>query len=122
VPEKPRPGGAPRRCCAPGITTYSPLRHWKVRNGQKVGVVGLGGLGHMGVKSRTRSARGPSVFTTSAGQDRGRATARSDEVVVSSDAAEMAKHAGTFDFILDTVVRRARPERLPRAPEAGRAR
>ena len=93
-------GTAPLLCA--GITTYSPLRHWKVGKGQKVGIVGLGGLGHMGVKfanafgaesccSRPRRAR----------RDGRRLGAH--EVVVSKNAAEMKKHELSFDFILDTV-------------------
>ena len=97
------PGWTWRPCCA-GITTYSPLRKWKVGKGQKVGVVGLGGLGHMGVKFAD-AFRGPtwSTFTTSPGRPRTPSGWARDEVVVARNAGEMQKHAGSFDFILDTV-------------------
>jgi uncharacterized zinc-type alcohol dehydrogenase-like protein len=96
------PAGAAPLVCA-GITTWSPLRHWKVRAGQKVGVVGLGGLGHMGVKfARALEAR-VEVFTTSAGKSQDALRLGAHEVVVSKNAAEMEKHLGSFDFILDTV-------------------
>jgi len=88
--------------CA-GITTYSPLRHWNVRSGQKVGVVGLGGLGHMAVKfARALGAR-VVVFTTSPNKAEDATRLGAHEVVISKNAAEMTKQAGTFDFILDTV-------------------
>jgi uncharacterized zinc-type alcohol dehydrogenase-like protein len=102
VPEKLEPAGAAPLLCA-GITTYSPMRHWNVRKGQKVGVVGLGGLGHMGVKFAHALGARTVVFTTSAGKSADARRLGADEVVLSKDAAEMAKHAGTFDFILDTV-------------------
>jgi uncharacterized zinc-type alcohol dehydrogenase-like protein len=92
---------APLLCA--GITTYSPLRHWKVGPGMKVGVVGIGGLGHVAVKLAHAMGAHTVAFTTSAGK---RADARSlgaDEVIVSRDADEMAAHAGSFDLILDTV-------------------
>jgi uncharacterized zinc-type alcohol dehydrogenase-like protein len=94
-------GTAPLLCA--GITTYSPLRHWNVRAGQKVGVVGLGGLGHMGVKiARALGAR-VVVFTTSPGKAEDAARLGAHDVVVSKDAAQMRKQQGSFDFILDTV-------------------
>ena len=94
-------GTAPLLCA--GITTYSPMRHWGVGKGKKVGVVGLGGLGHMGVKfSRAFGAR-TVVFTTSPNKKEDALRLGADEVVVSKDAAAMRKHAGSFDFILDTV-------------------
>ena len=102
VPEKLDPAGAAPLLCA-GITTYSPMRHWNVRKGQKVGVVGLGGLGHMGVKFAHALGARTVVFTTSAGKTADATRLGADEVVLSKDAAAMAKHAGTFDFILDTV-------------------
>ena len=102
VPDALDPAGAAPLLCA-GITTYSPLRHWKVREGQKVGVVGLGGLGHMGVKlARALGAR-VVVFTTSPGKAEGAARLGAHDVVVSRNSAEMQKHVGSFDFILDTV-------------------
>jgi uncharacterized zinc-type alcohol dehydrogenase-like protein len=92
---------APLLCA--GITTYSPLRHWKVGPGQKVGIVGLGGLGHMGVKFARAFGAHVVVFTTSPAKRDDAIRLGAHEVVVSSDANEMAKHAGTFDFILDCV-------------------
>ena len=92
---------APLLCA--GITTYSPLRHWKVGPGQKVGVVGLGGLGHMGVKFAHAFGAHTVLFTTSPGKVADGKRLGADEVVVSKDAGQMRKHAGTFDFILDCV-------------------
>jgi uncharacterized zinc-type alcohol dehydrogenase-like protein len=94
-------GTAPLLCA--GITTYSPLRHWGVTGGKKVGVVGLGGLGHMGVKFARAFGAHVVVFTTSPGKKEDALRLGADEAVVSRDANEMQKHAGTFDFILDTV-------------------
>ena len=92
---------APLLCA--GITTYSPLRHWNVRKGQKVGVVGLGGLGHMGVKFANAFGAHVVLFTTSAGKTNDALRLGAHEVVVSKNEAEMQKHAASFDFILDTV-------------------
>lgn len=86
-----------------GITTYSPLRHWKVSNGQRVGVVGLGGLGHLAVKFAHAFGAKVAVFTTSARKKNDALKLGADEVIVSTDAEAMKQHAGTFDFILDTV-------------------
>jgi uncharacterized zinc-type alcohol dehydrogenase-like protein len=94
-------GAAPLLCA--GITTYSPLRHWGVTKGKKVGVVGLGGLGHMGVKFAHALGAHTVVFTTSPGKKEDALRLGADEVVLSKDANEMAKHAGSFDFILDAV-------------------
>src|ERR1700686_1805300 len=94
-------GAAPLLCA--GITTYSPMRHWGVTKGKKVGVVGLGGLGHMGVKFAHALGAHTVVFTTSAGKKEDALRLGADEVVLSRDANEMAKHAGSFDFILDAV-------------------
>jgi uncharacterized zinc-type alcohol dehydrogenase-like protein len=94
-------GVAPLLCA--GITTYSPMRHWGVTKGQKVGVVGLGGLGHMGVKFAHALGAHTVVFTTSPGKKDDALRLGADEVVVSRNADEMAKHAGSFDFILDAV-------------------
>ncbi len=94
-------GVAPLLCA--GITTYSPMRHWGVTKGMKVGVVGLGGLGHMGVKfARALGAR-VVVFTTSLNKKEDALRLGADEVVMSRNAEEMQKHAGSFDFILDTI-------------------
>jgi uncharacterized zinc-type alcohol dehydrogenase-like protein len=94
-------GAAPLLCA--GITTYSPLRHWNVRKGQKVGVVGLGGLGHMAVKFANAFGANVVLFTTSSNKSADALRLGAHEVVVSKNDAEMRKHAGSFDFILDTV-------------------
>jgi uncharacterized zinc-type alcohol dehydrogenase-like protein len=94
-------GAAPLLCA--GITTYSPLRHRGVTKGKKVGVVGLGGLGHMGVKFAHALGAHTVVFTSSPGKTEDALRLGADEVVLSKDANEMAKHAGSFDFILDAV-------------------
>jgi uncharacterized zinc-type alcohol dehydrogenase-like protein len=88
--------------CA-GITTYSPMRHWGVTEGKKAGVVGLGGLGHMGVKFAHAFGAHVVVFTTSPHKKEDALRLGADEVVVSRDANAMQKHAGSFDFILDAV-------------------
>ena len=92
---------APLLCA--GITTYSPLRHWKVGPGQKVGVVGLGGLGHMGVKFAHAFGAHVVLFTTSPGKVDDGLRLGANEVVISKNANEMARHGGSFDFILDCV-------------------
>ena len=94
-------GAAPLLCA--GITTYSPMRHWNVTKGQKVGIVGLGGLGHMGVKFAHALGAHVVVFTTSPGKKDDALRLGADEVVISRNADEMAKHAGSFDYILDAV-------------------
>jgi alcohol dehydrogenase (NADP+) len=94
-------GAAPLLCA--GITTYSPMRHWGVAEGKKVGVVGLGGLGHMGVKFARALGAHVVVFTTSPHKKEDALRLGADEVVVSRNANEMQKHAGSFDFILDCV-------------------
>src|SRR5579863_5092702 len=94
-------GTAPLLCA--GITTYSPMRHWGVATGKKVGVVGLGGLGHMGVKFAHALAAHTVVFTTSPGKKDDAMRLGADEVVISKNADEMKKHAFSFNFILDTV-------------------
>jgi uncharacterized zinc-type alcohol dehydrogenase-like protein len=102
VPSNIDPAGAAPLLCA-GITTYSPLRHWGVSAGKKVGVVGLGGLGHMGVKFARAFGAHVVVFTTSPAKTEDALRLGAHEVVVSRDANAMAKHAGSFDFILDAV-------------------
>jgi uncharacterized zinc-type alcohol dehydrogenase-like protein len=102
VPNKLDPAGTAPLLCA-GITTYSPLRHWKVGKGQKVGVVGLGGLGHMGLKFAKAFGAHVVLFTTSPNKTADAIALGADEVVISKNAAEMQKHAGSFNFILDTV-------------------
>jgi uncharacterized zinc-type alcohol dehydrogenase-like protein len=94
-------GTAPLLCA--GITTYSPVRHWGVTKGKKVGVVGLGGLGHMAVKFAHTLGAHVVVFTTSASKKDDALRLGADEVVLSKDANQMAKHAGSFHFILDAV-------------------
>ena len=94
-------GAAPLLCA--GITTYSPMRHRGVARGKKVGVVGLGGLGHMGVKFAHAFGAHVVVFTTSPRKVEDALRLGADEVVVSRDANAMRKHAGSFDFILDAV-------------------
>jgi len=94
-------GTAPLLCA--GITTYSPMRHWGVTKGTKVGVVGLGGLGHMAVKFAHALGAHTVVFTTSPGKKEDAFRLGADEVVISRDANEMAKQGGSFDFILDAV-------------------
>jgi uncharacterized zinc-type alcohol dehydrogenase-like protein len=94
-------GTAPLLCA--GITTYSPMRHWGVTKGKKVGVVGLGGLGHMGVKFAHALGAHTVAFTTSPRKRDDAIRLGADEVVLSRNADEMAKHAGSFDFILDAV-------------------
>lgn len=92
---------APLLCA--GITTYSPLRHWNVGPGKKVGVVGIGGLGHMGVKLAHAMGAHVVAFTTSESKREDAKALGADEVVVSRNQDEMAAHANSFDFILDTV-------------------
>jgi len=92
---------APLLCA--GITTYSPLRHWKVGPGKKVGIVGIGGLGHMGVKFARAFGAHVVVFTTSPSKKDDAFRLGAHEVVVSKNPDEMKAHAGTFDFILDAV-------------------
>jgi uncharacterized zinc-type alcohol dehydrogenase-like protein len=94
-------GTAPLLCA--GITTYSPMRHWGVTKGKKVGIVGLGGLGHMGVKFAHAFGAHTVVFTTSPDKREDALRLGADEVVISTNADEMKKHAGSFDFILDCV-------------------
>lgn len=94
-------GTAPLLCA--GITTYSPLRHWGVTKGKKVGIVGLGGLGHMGVKFAHAFGAHTVVFTTSPNKVEDALRLGADEVVISKNAHEMARHAFSFDFILDCV-------------------
>jgi uncharacterized zinc-type alcohol dehydrogenase-like protein len=94
-------GMAPLVCA--GITTYSPMRHWDVKKGQKVGVVGLGGLGHMAVKFGKAFGAHVVLFTTTAGKTEDAMRLGAEEVVVSKNAAEMKRQTGSLDFIIDTV-------------------
>ncbi|MBU0670218.1 MAG: NAD(P)-dependent alcohol dehydrogenase [Alphaproteobacteria bacterium] len=92
---------APLLCA--GITTYSPLRHWKVGPGKKVGIVGIGGLGHMGIKIAHAMGAHVVAFTTSESKREDAAKLGADEVINSRNAEEVESHANSFDFILDTV-------------------
>ncbi|MEO6968206.1 MAG: NAD(P)-dependent alcohol dehydrogenase [Rhodanobacteraceae bacterium] len=92
---------APLLCA--GITTYSPLHHWKAGPGKKVGIVGLGGLGHMGVKIAHAMGAQVVLFTTSPDKQEDAKRLGADDVVLSKDDAQMAVHAASFDFILNTV-------------------
>lgn len=94
-------GAAPLLCA--GITTYSPMRHWNVGPGQKVGVVGLGGLGHMAVKFGKAFGADVVLFTTSPNKIEDGLRLGASQVVVSKDPTQMTPHTGTFDFILDAV-------------------
>jgi uncharacterized zinc-type alcohol dehydrogenase-like protein len=102
LPDGLDPAAAAPLLCA-GITTYSPLRHWKVGPGQKVGVVGLGGLGHMGVKLAHAMGAHVVLFTTSPDKVEDARRLGADEVVISKDPAAMAAHQNSFDMILNTV-------------------
>lgn len=97
----PLTGVGPLLCA--GITTYSPLRRWKVGKGQTVGIVGLGGLGHMGLKFAHAFGAHVVLFTSSANKKEDAMRLGADEVVVSRDAPELEKRANSFDFVLDTV-------------------
>jgi uncharacterized zinc-type alcohol dehydrogenase-like protein len=102
VPDRLDPAAAAPLLCA-GITTYSPMRHWDVKAGQRVGVVGLGGLGHMGLKFAHAFGAKVVLFTTSANKTADALRLGADEVVISKNPAEMNKQRESLDFILDTV-------------------
>ena len=102
VSEKLDPAAAAPLLCA-GITTYSPLRHWNISKSDKVGIVGLGGLGHMGVKIAHAMGAHIVLFTTSPGKTADAKRLGADEVVISKNPDEMQKHAKSFNFILNTV-------------------
>ncbi|MBW6510354.1 MAG: NAD(P)-dependent alcohol dehydrogenase [Desulfuromonadales bacterium] len=102
IPKNLDPAGVAPLLCA-GITTYSPIRRWGDISGKKVGVVGLGGLGHMGVKFTKAFGAKVVVFTTSPGKKDDALHLGADEVIISTDARQMKQHAGTFDYILNTV-------------------
>jgi len=102
IPKNLDPAGAAPLLCA-GITTYSPLRQWKVGPGQKVGIVGLGGLGHMGLKLAHAMGAHVVLFTTSPGKRDDAKRLGADDVVVSKNSEEMRAHRSSFDFILNTV-------------------
>jgi uncharacterized zinc-type alcohol dehydrogenase-like protein len=94
-------GAAPLLCA--GITTYSPMRHWDVTKGKKVGVVGLGGLGHMAIKFAHALGAHVVVFTSSSNKKEDALRLGADEVVISRNTDQISKHVNSFDFILDTV-------------------
>ena len=96
------PAGAAPLLCA-GITTYSPLKHWGAGPGKKVGIVGLGGLGHLGLKFSHAFGAHTVQFTTSESKIADAKKLGADEVIISKDSEQMKKHAGSFDFILDCV-------------------
>ena len=102
VPENLDLAGVAPLLCA-GITTYSPIHRWGDIKGKKVGIVGLGGLGHMGVKFAKAFGAHVAVFTTSPGKKEDALRLGADEVIISTDADQMKQHAGTFNFILDTI-------------------
>jgi uncharacterized zinc-type alcohol dehydrogenase-like protein len=102
IPETLNPAAAAPLLCA-GITTYSPLRHWNIGKGQKVGIVGLGGLGHMGIKLARAMGAHVVLFTTSPNKIEDALQLGAHEVVVSTHPAEMSAHENSFDFILNTV-------------------
>ncbi|MBE7641179.1 alcohol dehydrogenase catalytic domain-containing protein [Salegentibacter sp. BLCTC] len=102
VPENIDAKAAAPLLCA-GITTYSPLRHWNVKKGDKVGVIGLGGLGHMGVKFAHAMGAHVVMITTSPSKSEDAKKLGADEVLISKNDEDMKKQAGTFDFLLNTV-------------------
>jgi uncharacterized zinc-type alcohol dehydrogenase-like protein len=102
VPENLELAGVAPLLCA-GITTWSPIRRWGDIKGKKVGVVGLGGLGHMGVKFAKAFGAHVVVFTTSPNKSDDALRLGAEEVIISTDAYQMKKHTGSFDFILDTI-------------------
>lgn len=102
VPNGLDPAGTAPLLCA-GITTYSPLHHWKVGRGQKVGIVGLGGLGHMGLKFAHALGAHTVLFTSSPGKAEDAKRLGADEVVITRKPEEVQKHANSFNFILDCV-------------------
>ncbi len=102
VPDNLDPAGAAPLLCA-GITTYSPLKHWGVKAGMTVGVIGLGGLGHMGIKFARAMSAHTVMITNSAHKAADAKRLGADDVLLFTDAEAVAKHAGTFDFLLNTI-------------------
>lgn len=102
VPENLDPAAAAPLLCA-GITTYSPLKHWKVGPGQRIGIIGLGGLGHMGVKFAHAMGAHVVMITTSPEKGQDAKKLGADDILISKDAEAMADAAGTFDFLLNTI-------------------
>jgi len=102
IPEKLDPAAAAPILCA-GITTYSPLKHYGVKPGHKVGVLGMGGLGHMGIKFAKAMGAEVTLFTRSASKAEEGRRQGADHVIISTDDAQMKAAAGNFDFLLDTI-------------------
>lgn len=102
IPKNLDPASVAPLLCA-GITTYSPLRHWKIKAGDKVGVVGLGGLGHVAVKLAKAMGAHVAVFTRSMNKTEDAKQLGADDVIISKNPEELKTHAKSFDFILDTV-------------------
>ena len=102
IPENIDPKGAAPLLCA-GITTYSPLKHWNIKKGDKVGVIGLGGLGHMGIKFADAMGAHVVMITTSPGKSEDAKKLGADEVLISKDEVQMKQHANSFDFLLNTI-------------------
>ena len=102
IPKNLDPKAAAPLLCA-GITTYSPLAHWKIKKGDKVGVIGLGGLGHMGVKFAHAMDAHTVMITTSPDKSEDAKKLGADEVLISKNEDDMKKHAGSFDFLLNTI-------------------
>ena len=102
IPENLDAAAAAPLLCA-GVTTWSPLTHWNVKKGDKVGIIGLGGLGHMGVKFANALGAHVVVLTTSPEKGKDAKRLGAHEVLVSKDASDMKKHRGSFDFILNTI-------------------
>lgn len=102
IPKNLDPAAAAPLLCA-GITTFSPLNHWGVKKGDKVGVIGLGGLGHMGIKFSHAMGAETVMITTSASKKEDAKKLGADAVLISKDEEAMKKHAGSFDFLLNTI-------------------
>ncbi|GGW21667.1 NAD(P)-dependent alcohol dehydrogenase [Arenibacter certesii] len=102
IPNNIDPSAAAPLLCA-GITTWSPLRHWKVKKGDKVGVIGLGGLGHMGVKFANALGAKVVMITTSPDKAKDAKALGAHEVLISKNKEDMAAHKNSFDFILNTI-------------------
>ncbi len=102
IPENLDAKAAAPLLCA-GITTYSPLKHWNIKKGDKVGVIGLGGLGHMGVKFANAMGANVVMITTSPSKSKDAKELGAHDVLISKDAAQMNEHANSFDFLLNTI-------------------
>lgn len=102
IPENLDPAAAAPLLCA-GITLYSPLRHWNVQKGQKVGIIGLGGLGHMGVKLASAMGAHVVMITTSPDKAKDAKKLGAADVLISKDPKQMEQHANSFDLIIDTI-------------------